>query len=70
MNNFQRSCLISLFSIPFFLFGQCLDGTYTFGGNDPDFDSFFQLQQRLLIDGVCGPVEILLREGTYSVCLF
>ncbi|MEL7219770.1 MAG: hypothetical protein AAGJ93_00545 [Bacteroidota bacterium] len=66
MNNLQLSCLISFCALPFLLFSQCLNGIYTFGGNDPDFDSFFQLQQRLVIDGVCGPVEILLRDGTYS----
>lgn len=45
---------------------QCLSGTYTLGGGDPDFDSFFSLQQRLFQDGVCGPTEILLRSGTYT----
>ena len=64
----QRILFASLFIIflPRLSEAQCLNGTYTFGPNSADFDSFFQLEQRIQSDGLCGPVEILIQSGTYS----
>ena len=64
----QRILFASLFIIflPNLSKAQCLNGTYTFGLNNADFDSFFQLEQRIQSDGLCGPVEILIQSGTYS----
>jgi gliding motility-associated-like protein len=42
-----------------------LCGTYTIGGNNPDFVSISQVAEILNIAGVCGSVTFLVRDSTY-----
>ena len=42
-----------------------LSGTYTIGGNSPDFDSISQAVQALNQGGAAGPVTLNIRTGTY-----
>lgn len=44
---------------------QALNGEYTLGGASPDFNSFSAAVLRLQLGGVCGPVTIKVRNGTY-----
>ncbi|MFN5371683.1 MAG: hypothetical protein ACK5B6_09495, partial [Bacteroidia bacterium] len=44
---------------------QALNGEYTLGGTAPDFNSFSAAVLRLQQGGVCGPVTINVRNGTY-----
>ncbi len=43
-----------------------LSGTYTLGGSSPSFAGFTELNNALDIAGVCGPVTIKVRPGTYQ----
>jgi hypothetical protein len=43
-----------------------LSGTYTFGGANPSFDTLPDLVNRIVYGGVCGPVTVLFRNGTYT----
>jgi pectin methylesterase-like acyl-CoA thioesterase len=43
-----------------------LKGTYTIGGNDPDFGSFTEAATALYNGGVAGPVTFNIRSGLYS----
>ncbi|NNE47650.1 MAG: hypothetical protein HKN37_13430, partial [Rhodothermales bacterium] len=43
-----------------------LAGTYTVGGNSPDFATFQDAADSLLAVGVSGPVDILARPGIYT----
>lgn len=42
-----------------------LCGSYTIGGNNPDFDSFDQVAEVLNVAGVNCPVEFIVRDGVY-----
>jgi gliding motility-associated-like protein len=42
-----------------------LNGPYTIGGTDPDFDSFSQVADVLNIAGITGPVTFFVRNGIY-----
>ena len=44
---------------------QALNGEYTLGGASPDFNSFSAAVLRLQLGGLCGPVTIKVRNGTY-----
>lgn len=41
-------------------------GVYTIGGNLPDFPSIDSAFNDMELHGVCGPVRLLLRSGTYT----
>ena len=43
-----------------------LDGQYTLGGLSPDFENFTTLKNQLNFGGVLGPVQIDVRDGTYT----
>ena len=43
-----------------------LIGTYTIGGVLPDFVLLAQLERALNLGGIIGPVEFVLRSGTYD----
>lgn len=43
-----------------------LCGTYTIGGNDPDFESFTQVAELLNSAGITCPVTFLIRDGIYN----
>ncbi|MFN8698488.1 MAG: YCF48-related protein, partial [Flavobacteriales bacterium] len=43
-----------------------MHGTYTVGGVNPDFTSLSAFGAALSANGLCGHVEVLLRDGTYS----
>src|SRR6478735_7928335 len=45
---------------------QCLSGTYTIGGSSPDYATFNDAVQSLILDGVCGNVIFNVRPGTYN----
>ena len=49
---------------------QALNGEYTLGGASPDFNSFSAAVLRLQQGGVCGPVTIKVRNGTYFERIF
>ena len=42
-----------------------LCGTYTIGGNDPDFETFSEVADVLNAAGITCPVTFLVRDGTY-----
>ncbi|MCK6640398.1 MAG: right-handed parallel beta-helix repeat-containing protein [Bacteroidia bacterium] len=46
--------------------GSALSGTYTIGGASPDFANVVQATTALNARGVCGPVTMKIRNGTYS----
>lgn len=54
----------------FFLFltsgAQPLSGSYTIGGSNPDFSGLQQAMDTASVRGVSGPVEFVIRPGTYS----
>ena len=43
----------------------CLNGSYTIGGTTPDFATFTNAVTELQTAGVCGPVVLDIRTGTY-----
>ncbi|MDX1429864.1 MAG: hypothetical protein R3282_06235, partial [Rhodothermales bacterium] len=43
-----------------------LSGSYTVGGDSPDFASIQEAVDAVMTDGVSGPVQIRLRPGTYE----
>ncbi|HYG14705.1 MAG TPA: immunoglobulin-like domain-containing protein, partial [Bacteroidia bacterium] len=43
-----------------------LKGTYTIGGNSPDYPDFTSAVFDLNLLGVCGPVQFDIRSGTYT----
>ncbi len=45
--------------------GALAGGTYTVGGASPDFSSFDEVQQKLKLCGITGPVVFNIRPGTY-----
>jgi PKD repeat protein/pimeloyl-ACP methyl ester carboxylesterase len=45
---------------------QCLSGTYTIGGNIPDFSTITEAVGALMEFGVCGPVVFNIRPGVYN----
>lgn len=47
-----------------------LSGTYTLGGLNPDFASFHALQTALTNAGLCGPVTVNVRNGSYHDYLY
>ncbi len=57
---FSVLCLISLPS-----FSQCLSGSYTVGGTNPDYPTFGDACLDLNKNGVCGPVIFNIRPGSY-----
>jgi hypothetical protein len=46
--------------------GQCLNGIYTIGGNNPDYPTIFAAINSLNQNGVCSPVTFNIRSGIYS----
>ncbi|MCJ8288442.1 MAG: T9SS type A sorting domain-containing protein [Crocinitomicaceae bacterium] len=42
-----------------------LSGLYTLGGATPDFNTFKELETTLMTAGVCGPVTVNVRDGSY-----
>lgn len=46
--------------------GTTLNGTYTIGGTTPDFTTFSSAVAALNTRGICGPVTMLIRNGTYT----
>ena len=46
--------------------GTALAGTYTIGGEDPDFENFQNALEVLEERGVSGPVTFMVRPGTYD----
>ena len=57
---------ILIFLISVSSYSQCLDGTYTIGGNNPDFLTEIEAIQALDSFGICGPVVFNFRSGTYG----
>ena len=45
---------------------QGMSGTYTLGGTSPDYKSFKEAAADLMKRGVCGPVIINVRNGSYT----
>jgi hypothetical protein len=52
--------------LPATAFCQCLNGTYTIGGNKPDYPTISAAVLALNQNGVCGPVTFNIRSGSYS----
>lgn len=46
-------------------FMSSMNGTYTLGGQSPNYDNFHQFVADLTKRGVCGPVTLEVRPGTY-----
>ncbi|MFN8711675.1 MAG: T9SS type A sorting domain-containing protein [Bacteroidota bacterium] len=58
--------LVSIFLVLNVRLGaQCMSGVYTVGGISPNFSSLTQAVNAIDLLGVCGPVELRLRNGTY-----
>jgi hypothetical protein len=47
-----------------------LSGTYTVGGQDPDFNSLLEMSSNMVNAGLCGPTTILIRDGVYDDNIF
>ena len=47
------------------IFSQPLNGSYTIGGNSPDFVTLQEAANALKVNGVSGPVNFNIRPGTY-----
>jgi hypothetical protein len=47
------------------LSAQCLSGTYTIGGSNPNFATFKNATDALETRGVCGPVTFKVADGNY-----
>lgn len=48
------------------IFGTRLKGTFTIGGTSPDFTTIDSAFNTLEKNGICGPVRLNLRSGTYN----
>lgn len=55
-----------IFGITYEIFSQPLHGSYTIGGNNPDFTTLQSAADALNARGVSGPVFFNIRPGTYS----
>ena len=58
----SNDSLVTSYSLP-------LSGTYTVGGSDPDFNTIQDAIDALAIFGVCGPVTMAIRPGSYETQL-
>jgi hypothetical protein len=47
-------------------FSQPMAGTYTIGGTDPDFTTIHSAVAQVVLNGVNGPTNFILRNGTYD----
>ena len=56
---------IALISASPDLYSQCLNGTYTIGGTNPDYTSIALAVNDLNNQGICGPVIFNIRPGNY-----
>lgn len=45
---------------------QCMSGVYTVGGVSPNFSTLPQAVSAMSTSGICGPVELKLRDGIYA----
>ena len=57
--------IILIAGITFGIFSQPLNGSYTVGGQSPDFATLQNAAHALFINGVSGPVFFNIRPGTY-----
>jgi len=53
-------------SFDFFVCTEKLNGSYTIGGIGADFQSFYEVEERLNYCGIDGPVTFFINTGTYS----
>jgi hypothetical protein len=58
--------LLLIFMMSYEIFSQPLNGSYTIGGNSPDFATLQSAADALNARGVSGPVFFNIRPGTYS----
>lgn len=67
LNQFCRSCLASVLLIFNFLFsfGQ-LSGTYTIGGNSPNYPTIDSACKAIVKAGISGPTVFKIRAGNYA----
>lgn len=61
----QFSSLLFFVCFQTTLWAQCLNGTYTIGGSNPDFATFKNATDALETKGICGPVVFKVADGTY-----
>lgn len=57
--------LFSIMCIASITFSQPLNGTYTIGGNSPDYLTLQEAANALKANGISGPVTFNIRPGTY-----
>ncbi len=68
LNNILFAVIILTFSFVFFAdisFSQSLNGSYTVGGNSPDYTTLQAAANALKANGISGPVTFNIRPGTY-----
>jgi hypothetical protein len=58
--------LFSCFLFSTSSYAQCLSGTYTIGGSGANYPTFKNATDALLTNGVCGPVNFKIANGTYA----
>lgn len=58
--------LLLIFMMSYEIFSQPLNGSYTIGGNSPDFATLQLAADALNARGISGPVFFNIRPGTYS----
>lgn len=63
MKNLLTLLLVLIMSYE--IFSQPLNGSYTIGGNSPDFATLQLAANALFANGISGPVTFLIRPGTY-----
>ena len=64
----RQALLLVIFSFfaHFMVQAQVLHGTYTIGGEDPDYSSWNEAVDALSANGISGPVRLLVRDGNYN----
>ena len=58
--------LVLIFLLSTGIFSQPLNGSYTIGGNSPDFTTLQEAANALKVNGVSGPVFFNIRPGIYT----
>ncbi|MFZ4614203.1 MAG: hypothetical protein ACOYNH_11015, partial [Bacteroidia bacterium] len=65
----KKNILFLFLFISALVFAQPMSGTYTIGGTNPDFSSINSAVAQVVLNGVNGPTNFIIRNGTYNEIL-
>jgi hypothetical protein len=65
----KKNILFLFLFISALVFAQPMSGTYTIGGTNPDFASINSAVANVVFNGVNGPTDFIIRNGTYNEIL-